>query len=231
MRLCGLLGSAIHLEKLLARAELLRTLRADLFRSPEVPACSLSPRFHALDEEWLPNSLRNLTRGRRNSSWALTLEPRPVSPFRGELEAPSLILSSASISVAHLAPGSIPVVRTVTSWPSSKNESKLSSLLYFDAAGHAVAWGAECLAPEMRARALKEGLQLAKWWKLHLHPNSMQFETTATLASTLLDRLSLGSTTPKQIVPDFEVPPLPPNVKIDLVYSSFFKYLFENTRK
>lgn len=83
----------------------------------------------------------------------------------------------------------------------------------------------------MKTRAHNEDPHLAEWFKLHLHPRLIQIETTATLASTLtLDRLSLDST-PKQIVPDFDVPPLPPNVTIDLVYSSFFKYVLENTRK
>lgn len=55
----------------------------------------------------------------------------------------------------------------------------------------------------------------------------MQFETSATLAASL-DTLSLDE--PRQVVPDFEVPPLPPGVTIEGIYASFLGYLYKHTR-
>ena len=70
-------------------------------------------------------------------------------------------------------------------------------------------------------------IYLAEWWKPHLHPTAMQFETSATLAAGL-ENLELDE--PRSVVPDFEVPPLPPHVSIENVYTHFSSYLLQYTR-
>ncbi|ORY73067.1 hypothetical protein BCR35DRAFT_354200 [Leucosporidium creatinivorum] len=141
--------------------------------------------------------------------------------------------TSSAVSLSHLQPGVIPIIRTVTSWPDSPTESKLPSLVLFNSSGSPVAFGAECLTPAVRRIIDEAELHLAKWFKLQLHPRQMQFDATATL-STSLGGLNLDSsetqTTLAPIVPDFEVPPLPLHVTIKRVYSSFLAYLLEHTR-
>jgi hypothetical protein len=140
---------------------------------------------------------------------------------------------TAAVSICHLSPGLHPSVRTVSYWPASPTESKLPSLVYFDTTGRPVAFGAACLTPEMKARARAESLHLAEWFKLHLHPESMEFETTATLVSALgglnLDSNNKGSAS-RSIIPAFDVPSLPANVSIGVIYSSFLGYLFAETK-
>lgn len=118
----------------------------------------------------------------------------------------------------------MPAIRTVSSWPDAPTESKLPSLVLLGPSNKPIAFGAECLTPAMKLLAAQPGYNLVKWFKLHLHPRSMQFESSATLVSSL-EHLSLGSAPPPPIVPDFEVPSLPPGVTIGQVYSSFLRYL------
>ncbi|ORY73053.1 hypothetical protein BCR35DRAFT_315017 [Leucosporidium creatinivorum] len=141
--------------------------------------------------------------------------------------------TSSAVSLSHLQLGAIPTIRIVTSWPDSPTESKLPSLVLFDSSGSPVAFGAQCLTPVMKERMTSDHLHLAKWFKLQLHPPQMQFDATATLSSSL-GGLNLGSSEQQDvlstIVPDFEVPPLPPQITIKGVYSSFLAYLLEHTR-
>ncbi|ORY54166.1 hypothetical protein BCR35DRAFT_335850 [Leucosporidium creatinivorum] len=130
-----------------------------------------------------------------------------TEPYRG---AERLVIgidvgtTSSAVSLSHLQPEAIPTIRTVTSWPDSPTESKLPSLVLFQ-----LVW-----------------LACSLW-------SAMQFDATATLSSSL-GGLNLDSseqqTTPPPIVPDFEVPTLPPHVTIKRVYSSFLAYLLEHTR-
>jgi hypothetical protein len=71
----------------------------------------------------------------------------------------------------------------------------------YDQNGNPIAFGAEAHALEP-AEAKDEGYQLAKHFKLHLHPESMQAENP----------LSLD--------------PLPKGVTIDKIYADFFRYLY-----
>jgi hypothetical protein len=81
----------------------------------------------------------------------------------------------------------------VSQWPgqeSHKGESKIPTLVYYNQSGKvdgnlsgfdisdvrrkAVSFGAEALKPEIIDQAELEGWQLARQFKLHLHPDSMK---------------------------------------------------------
>lgn len=129
------------------------------------------------------------------------------------------------MTITHLAPQAVPTPRTVNYWPESPHESKIPSLVVYDRVGRVVACGAEALTPSMKARVVKEKLSVAKWFKLHLHPTNITIGAPATLVGRD------GASNPTTIVPDFEVPKLPPRVTIEQVYSSFLSYLVKNARE
>ncbi|KAL8278912.1 hypothetical protein RQP46_008581 [Phenoliferia psychrophenolica] len=122
--------------------------------------------------------------------------------------------TTSSISVAHLAPGTIPVVEPITT-----HEQVPTEVLY-NAEGGVVACGVDCRTPENLERAKAEGLHLAQFFKLSLHPATMQFATPSSSQST-----SSSSTGAKSYLPTFEVPELPPTVSIESVYASFMHYM------
>ncbi|KZW00534.1 hypothetical protein EXIGLDRAFT_639271 [Exidia glandulosa HHB12029] len=106
----------------------------------------------------------------------------------------------SAVSYAHLQAGSVPKVRTVTRWPGQEDvagDSKCHTLVRYKS-NKPIAFGADALD------AAEDNTHLAKWFKLHLHPQSMR--TNANL----------------------EVPPLPPGVALKQIYSDFIKYIFDH---
>jgi hypothetical protein len=124
------------------------------------------------------------------------------------------------VSIIYFTAG-YPSVKRVTDWPGQgrqQGEAKIPSLIWsvfacsylvysqlpklrYDQHGNPVAFGAEAYAMDP-AEAEDEGHQLAKHFKLHLHPESMRSRSP----------LSLD--------------PLPKGVTIDKIYADFFRYLY-----
>ncbi|CAE6460917.1 unnamed protein product [Rhizoctonia solani] len=71
----------------------------------------------------------------------------------------------------------------------------------------AVSFGAEVLSPRIQAEADDNGWQLAKHFKLHLHPKDLRTK----------HKLALD--------------PLPRGVNLSTIYADFLRYLLEHTRK
>ena len=109
----------------------------------------------------------------------------------------------ASIALAHLAPGNIPKVQPVTTALSVPSE------VFYDASGQAVACGHDCHLPSTLASASTSGWQLARFFKLALHPPSLHYT-------------SPGTSYPIQ---------LPLGVPIGNIYASFIHYLCDLAAK
>ncbi|KIM25121.1 hypothetical protein M408DRAFT_26521 [Serendipita vermifera MAFF 305830] len=121
--------------------------------------------------------------------------------------------TSSAVSYTYLYPDDYARVRMVTKWPGqpeSVGSSKIPTLLaYRD--GQCEACGAEALDYVDDSH-----YDVAKWFKLHLHPSSMKVSSQPP---------------PYGSVPGnsgFEVPALPPSITVERVYADFMKYLMIN---
>jgi hypothetical protein len=92
--------------------------------------------------------------------------------------------------------------------------SKIPSVILYDSGGRAQLFGAEAIAATETSKTLKQ----ARWFKLHLHPPSMEPPIYC------LD----PERTPERV---FEVPKLPRGVTSAKAYEDFLRYLFRCTRK
>ncbi|KAG8809988.1 hypothetical protein FRC19_004859, partial [Serendipita sp. 401] len=138
-----------------------------------------------------------------------------VDRHRGsELQRPQqekLVLSfdigttCSAVSFVHSYPGANPEVRLVTRWPGqplASGDSKVPTLVaYRDSVS--IATGAE--AVEFVGQP---DYEIAQWFKLHLHPESM---TSSAPSSTI------------------EIPPLPTGVSLLQVYSTFLRFMYQST--
>ncbi|EUC65714.1 heat shock 70 kDa protein 12A [Rhizoctonia solani AG-3 Rhs1AP] len=133
-------------------------------------------------------------------------------PWTGE---PKLILgidlgtTHSAVSFSYLLQGDRQVVRRVGKWPGQeahKEHSKIPTLVYYDKNNEPQCFGAETLTLDARDQADEEGWSLAKYFKLHLHPQSMRTQ----------DRLTLY--------------PLPFGVSLAKIYTDFLGYLLRHTR-
>ncbi|KAG8865486.1 hypothetical protein FRC20_009778 [Serendipita sp. 405] len=114
-----------------------------------------------------------------------------------------------AVSFSHAIPGEHPDVRPVMKWPGqpeASGETKIPTIIAYQD-GEAKYFGAE-------ARDLLEDdeYEIARWFKLHLHPDSMK-----------PDRASNG---PESL----ETPPLPQGVSLAQVYSDFIGYVYRITK-
>ncbi|KAF8707544.1 ATP binding, partial [Rhizoctonia solani] len=122
-------------------------------------------------------------------------------PWKGESKiilGIDLGTTHSAVSFAYLYQGDRQVVRRVTKWPGQeahKDHSKIPTLVYYDKDNEA----------KKRDQAEEEGWSLAKYFKLHLHPQSMRSQ----------DRLTLY--------------PLPFGVSLSKVYTDFLGYLLRHT--
>lgn len=104
----------------------------------------------------------------------------------------------------------------VTRWPgqeAASGDAKIPTVIAYQN-GIAQAFGAE--ATEY---SHDDEYEIACWFKLHLHPETMK-------ESDMPPAYDSTSNRP----PSFEIPPLPTGVGLQDVYSEFIKYLFEHTR-
>ncbi|KIM25123.1 hypothetical protein M408DRAFT_223807 [Serendipita vermifera MAFF 305830] len=123
--------------------------------------------------------------------------------------------TSSAVSYTYLYPDDYARVRMVTKWPGqpeSVGSSKIPTLLAYHN-GECKACGAEALD-----YVDDNHYDMAKWFKLHLHPPSMKRSNHAPPYG------SVSGT------PGFEVPALPPSTVIEDVYADFMKYLMVNVK-
>lgn len=111
----------------------------------------------------------------------------------------------SAVSFCHLQVGAQPRVRLVTKWPGQEDaagDCKLPSLVRYNVKGEPIMYGADALenAPGIDGT-------LARWFKLHLHPQNMKTADTNAL----------------------EIPPLPEGVSLKQVYSHFLRYLYSHS--
>ncbi|KAL1690533.1 hypothetical protein GGG16DRAFT_125633 [Schizophyllum commune] len=116
--------------------------------------------------------------------------------------------SGASYSI--LEPGKVAQVSGVNRFPAQENaggDSKIPSILLYDADDELRAVGAEALQDDLQQLAEEEGWTKAEWFKLRLRPRAVDPEQK-------LSRL----------------PPLPPTKTIVDVFADFLRYLFDCTK-
>ncbi|KIM25128.1 hypothetical protein M408DRAFT_26528, partial [Serendipita vermifera MAFF 305830] len=124
--------------------------------------------------------------------------------------------TSSAVSYTYLYPNDYARANVVTRWPGqpeSVGSSKIPTLLAYRN-GQCKAVGAEALE-----HVDDSHYDVAKWFKLHLHPPSMKRSTQPPPYCSL----SGGSS--------FEIPPLPSSVTIEQVYADFMKYLMVNVER
>lgn len=112
-----------------------------------------------------------------------------------------------AVSFAYLYPDDYTRVRMVNKWPGqpeSAGSSKVPSIVAYHQGNHK-ACGSEALEYVDDSE-----YDLAKWFKLHLHPSSMKISDVPPPYGSAKDASS------------FVIPPLPQGVPITQVYSDFF---------
>ncbi|PVF93798.1 hypothetical protein CPB86DRAFT_876888 [Serendipita vermifera] len=123
----------------------------------------------------------------------------------------------SAVSFSHLCRDDYPSVRLVTRWPGQENatgDAKIPTMIAYQD-GIARYFGVE-------ARDYKndDDYEMAYWFKLNLHPESMK-------ESDLPPAYGSSSPRPSQI----EIPPLPRRVTLRQIYSDFIKYLYDHTQE
>ncbi|KAG8760330.1 hypothetical protein FRC14_003342 [Serendipita sp. 396] len=109
---------------------------------------------------------------------------------------------------------STPQVRVVTKYPGQEEaagDSKIPTLVAYKR-GKPIGYGVDAI----EQAAAQDG-ELAKWFKLHLHPDSMK---------VVDEPPEYGSDT----TPTFEVPPLPSGVTLKKVYKHFLRWLWDHAQ-
>ncbi|PVF93795.1 hypothetical protein CPB86DRAFT_87047 [Serendipita vermifera] len=123
----------------------------------------------------------------------------------------------SAVSFVYLYNNEYPTVRLVTRWPgqeSASGDTKIPTLVAYQN-GIAQAIGAE--AAEIKN---DDEYEMAHWFKLRLHPETMKRYDLPPTYSSVTNRS-----------PEFEIPPLPTGVSLRRAYSDFIRYLFNHTRK
>ncbi|KAG9054865.1 hypothetical protein FS842_003929 [Serendipita sp. 407] len=135
--------------------------------------------------------------------------------YQGEekiIVAIDLGTTHTAVSFAHAYPGSEVDVRMVTRWkgqPEAAGDSKIPTIVAYEQ-GEAIGCGAEA-----REYIGDEAYEVSRWFKLHLHPDSMKISDRPPAYD------SDANTSPSM-----EIPPLPSNVNLTKVYSDFMRYVF-----
>ncbi|PVF96871.1 hypothetical protein CPB86DRAFT_476431 [Serendipita vermifera] len=124
--------------------------------------------------------------------------------------------TQSAVSFSYVSPCGYPEVHTVVKWPGqpeSGGEAKIPTIIaYRD--GKAYACGAEA-----REYFYDENFEIASWFKLHLHPQSMK-----------VSDLPPAYGSPANEKPEIEIPPLPRHTTLTQVYSDFIDYLYKRTK-
>ncbi|KDQ52422.1 hypothetical protein JAAARDRAFT_483339 [Jaapia argillacea MUCL 33604] len=118
----------------------------------------------------------------------------------------------SGISYSILDPGEVPKIWTVTMYPgqgTTGGDSKVASILEYDANGSVCAIGAEASQYSENGVAEERGWTKVEWFKLHLRPKTFG---------------------PSRIE-DGRIPPLPGNKSVVDVFADFFSYLYRCGRE
>ncbi|QRV92561.1 heat shock protein 70 kDa 12B [Ceratobasidium sp. AG-Ba] len=144
-----------------------------------------------------------------------SINPSPKT-FHGSWDGPSKIVlgidigtTQSGVAFTYLQEGVEKSIHRVVQWPgqeSQNQQSKIPSMLWYDANNRAVSIGAEALTPQAEEDAEDHHWRPAKHFKLHLHPEE------------LIARHGL------------EINELPGGVEISQVYTDFLRYLLQHTR-
>ncbi|KAG8826100.1 hypothetical protein FRC19_009707 [Serendipita sp. 401] len=121
------------------------------------------------------------------------------------------------VSFSHMYPGEKPSVRLVNQWPGQPvagGDSKVPTLVAYQN-GVACAHGATALD-----MVRDDDYQVARWFKLHLHPSSLKNQIHLNT-----DQGSSSDTS----FSDEEIPPLPEGVSLKDIYTSFMAYVYKTT--
>ncbi|KAG8793238.1 hypothetical protein FRC12_003455 [Ceratobasidium sp. 428] len=121
--------------------------------------------------------------------------------------------TQSAVSFAHLYPGGPQTLHRVANWPgqeSHKGESKIPTLVYYDSNGQAASFGAEA-ANITAAEADDQGWKLARHFKLHLHPKTMQQKYNLNVQQ----RLAVA---------------LPDGIPLEKIYADFMSYLVQHAQ-
>ncbi|KAF9510510.1 hypothetical protein BS47DRAFT_64108 [Hydnum rufescens UP504] len=114
----------------------------------------------------------------------------------------------SAVSYSHLYKGCSRSITSVSNWPNQRKQvgdSKIPTLIWYDKRKKPVRYGASALvANAMEAK--ENGWQLAKLFKLNLHPDTMRSE----------HRLKTSD--------------LPDGIPLTQIYSDFIQYLLKHTR-
>uniref|UniRef100_A0A0W0G793 Uncharacterized protein n=1 Tax=Moniliophthora roreri TaxID=221103 RepID=A0A0W0G793_MONRR len=136
----------------------------------------------------------------------MSTRPNYEGLFRKMVIAFDVGTTYSGASFAILDPGLPPVIESVTSFPaqlSTRGDSKIPSVIYYDQAGNVRAVGSEATEEAFLELADDEDLMKIEWFKLHLRPKHL--ETSH--------------------VQDHDLPPLPPNKTAIDVFADFLQYL------
>ncbi|PVF93793.1 hypothetical protein CPB86DRAFT_789737 [Serendipita vermifera] len=125
-------------------------------------------------------------------------------------------ITQSAVSFVHMYNNDYPTVRMVTRWPgqeSAAGDAKIPTSIAYQN-GIAQAYGAET------AEYIDDDeYQMAHWFKLHLHPETMKESDMPPAYDSISNR-----------PPSFEIPPLPAGISLQKAYSDFIKYLYGHTR-
>ncbi|QRV77747.1 heat shock protein 70 kDa 12A [Ceratobasidium sp. AG-Ba] len=137
-------------------------------------------------------------------------------PFHGPWDGKSKIVigidigtTQSGVAFAFLQKGIDQIIHRVTQWPGQEaqnQQGKIPSLVWYNLDGKAVSFGAEALSYKAKEDAEDNSWQLAKHFKLHLHPSDMRSRH------------------------NLQLDPLPSGVPLRHVYRDFLGYLLKHTR-
>ncbi|KAF8606751.1 hypothetical protein BDV93DRAFT_468343 [Ceratobasidium sp. AG-I] len=118
--------------------------------------------------------------------------------------------TQSGVAFAYLLEGAEQSVHRVTQWPGQEAQNqhgKIPTIVWYDSDKQAVSFGAEALSSKAEEDAEDHGWQLAKHFKLHLHPSDLKAKHGLTLD------------------------PLPAGVPLIQIYSDFLRYLLKHTQQ
>ncbi|KAJ7153014.1 hypothetical protein C8R46DRAFT_479992 [Mycena filopes] len=106
-----------------------------------------------------------------------------------------------------LQPGNVPKFEEILRWPKQATpDAKVPSVLYYDQQGKARAFGAETEDEDTIIEAEESGWVKVEWWKLLLRPAHLP------------------------IIKDLVLPPLPPNITVDQIFSDHLRYIKDQVK-
>ncbi|KAG9126356.1 hypothetical protein FRC07_003749 [Ceratobasidium sp. 392] len=118
-------------------------------------------------------------------------------PFRGTWDGESKIVigidigtTQSGVAFAFLQKGVEQTIHRVTQWPGQEahnQQSKIPTLVWYDLGGKAVSFGAEALSHKAKEDADDNNWQLARHFKLHLHPDDMKTKHDLKLDPRIVD--------------------------------------------